>query len=34
MSTIGGWIIDNVKDARAGGRLAAGIPFAIWQRRD
>ena len=33
MSNLGGWIINNVKDPRAGGGLAAAIPFAVWQRQ-
>ncbi|MBI5806308.1 tetratricopeptide repeat protein [candidate division TA06 bacterium] len=33
MNNLDGWIIGNVREARAGGRLEQGIPFAIWQRQ-
>jgi len=33
MTDIATWIINNVREARAGGRLEQGIPFAVWQRQ-
>jgi tetratricopeptide (TPR) repeat protein len=33
MPGLTGWIISNLKGAGADGRLAAAIPFAIWQRQ-
>jgi len=33
MNNLDGWIINNVREARAGGRLEQGIPFTVWQRQ-
>jgi hypothetical protein len=33
MSRLGDWIIRNIREAGAGGRLEQGLPFAVWQRQ-
>jgi tetratricopeptide (TPR) repeat protein len=33
MTDFASWVISNVREARTGGRLEQGIPFAIWQRQ-